>query len=108
MTNLTVGEWLKQNKLTDNDINFIETLLTFTSTLESPLVKTEDINNKINTLFPEKKVEIRGNFTYKAFKEILNENEISVNLGELLNRYHSQGICKNHCERLLKENDDIN
>ncbi|MCP1189391.1 hypothetical protein NKR17_09945 [Priestia flexa] len=107
MADFTVSEWMKQNELTDNDINFIETILTFTSTLGSPIVKTEDVNNKINTLFPEKKVKITDNFTYKKFEEILHDNKISISLSELLNRYHSQGICKDHCEKLLKENNDI-
>jgi len=105
--NLTVSEWMKKIGLNEDDIHFIETILTFASTLQNPVTESEEftnkVNNKINSLFPERKVKINRNFTYQDFKNILNENKIFINLSELLNRYHSQGICQNLCEKLLKE-----
>jgi len=51
-------------------------------------------------------VKINRKGTYQDFKNILNENKIFINLSELLSRYHSQGICKDLCEKLLKEYND--
>jgi hypothetical protein len=51
-------------------------------------------------------VKINRKGTYQDFKNVLNENKIFINLSELLSRYHSQGICKDLCEKLLKEYND--
>ncbi|REJ20573.1 MAG: hypothetical protein C6W58_02450 [Bacillaceae bacterium] len=100
----------EKNGLNEDDINFIETILTFASTLQNPVAESEEfnnkVNNKINSLFPERKVKINRKGTYLDFKNILNENKIFINLSELLSRYHSQGICKDLCEKLLKEYND--
>ncbi|RFA33303.1 hypothetical protein CAI16_15225 [Virgibacillus dokdonensis] len=102
MDNLTVSEWMKENGLTDDEVDFIETILTSTAMQESGIINYKEINRKINTYFPEKRFYLTGKINFEKFLNILKENEIFIDLKELLNRYHSQGTCKEHCEKLLE------
>ncbi|KKE78686.1 hypothetical protein NSA56_16090 [Oceanobacillus caeni] len=106
MENETVSEWLGSKGLSNTDIDFIETILTFTSTAIVLESKTEDINKKFQATFPEKKAKIMPDLTYQQFEEILQDNGLSVNLSELLKRFSSQGICVELCEKLLRKQDD--
>ncbi len=103
MASETVTDWLTKNKVSDEDINFIETVLTFTSTGTKLTDKQELINTKLQTLFPNKKVKIKSDLTYQEFVQILNNNDIKVNADELLNKYRSQGICVDLCNKWLTQ-----
>lgn len=48
MGNLTVSEWMKKIGLNEDDIHFIETILTFASTLQNPVTESEEFTNKVN------------------------------------------------------------
>ncbi|NBJ70635.1 MULTISPECIES: hypothetical protein [Clostridia] len=101
MEKFTVCEWMKATGLTDDEINFMETIITFTAMQESGLVSNKIINSKVNLLFPERKFHLNEKINYEILLHFLIENEISIDLKELLNRYYSQGICKEHCKNLL-------
>ncbi|GIN84441.1 hypothetical protein J6TS2_08270 [Heyndrickxia sporothermodurans] len=104
MTNETVNEWLKENGLSDTDIDFIETILTFTSTAKMLPPKTDEINNKFQTLFPGRKAKITPYLTYQQFEKVLQDNNLSIDSHDLLNRFRSQGMCAELCEELLNNN----
>ncbi len=101
MEKFTVCEWMKANGLTEDEINFIETIITSTAIQESGLVSNKNINSKVNLLFPNRKFYLNEKINYEILSYFLTENEISIDLKELLNRYYSQGICKEHCKKLL-------
>lgn len=106
MENETVSEWLGSKGLSNTDIDFIETILTFTSTAILIGSKTEDINKNFQAIFPEKRAKIMPDLTYQQFEEILQDNGLSVNLSEILRRFRTQGICVELCEKLLRNQDD--
>lgn len=101
MDNGTVTDWLTKNKINDENINFIETILTFTASVKILVDKQDIINENLQTLFPSKKVMIKPDLTYQQFTQILKDNDIEVNPVELLNKYRSQGVCVELCEEWL-------
>ena len=103
MENDTVTEWLTKNKINDENINFIETILTFTSSVRIMVNKKDVINKKVQSLFPNKKVIIEPNLTYQKFAQILKDNDIEIDSIELLNKYRNQGICVELCNELLTQ-----
>lgn len=101
MENGTVTDWLTKNKISDENINFIETVLTFTSSVKIIADKHDVINENLKTLFPSKKAKIKPDLTYQQFTQILKDNDIEVDPVELLNKYRSQGVCVDLCDELL-------
>ncbi|MGF2615300.1 hypothetical protein FZC84_09545 [Rossellomorea vietnamensis] len=101
MKNETVTDWLKKNEINDEDINFIETVLTFSSSLKTLPNKQDVINRSLQSSFPSKKVMMICNLTYQQFTQILEDNDIEIDPVQLLNHYRSQGICIELCEELL-------
>ena len=99
----TVTDWLAKNKINDENINFIETVLTFTSSVKILVDKQDVINKSFQSLFPSKKAMIKPDLTYQQFTQILKENDIEVNPVELLNKYRSQGVCVELCAELLTQ-----
>lgn len=102
MRGQTVTEWLTDNKVNEESINFIETVLTFTSSVQLVTAKEEIINKKLQSFFPNKKAIIKPDLSYQDFTQILKDNDIKVDPDELLNKYRSQGICIELCDELLK------
>ncbi|WP_312755925.1 hypothetical protein [Rummeliibacillus suwonensis] len=101
MGNETVTDWLAKNMISDENINFIETVLTFTSSVKMLAEKQTLINRNLQSLFPNKKAMIKPDLTYQQFTQILKDNDIEVNPVELLNKYRSQGVCVELCNELL-------
>jgi len=99
----TVTDWLTKNKINDENINFIETVLTFTSSVKILVEKQDVINENLQSLFPSKKAMIKPDLTYQQFTQILKENDIEVNPVELLNKYRSQGVCVELCAEFLTQ-----
>lgn len=99
----TVTDWLTKNKINDENINFIETVLTFTSSVKILVEKQDVINENLQSLFPSKKAMIKPDLTYQQFTQILKENDIEVNPVELLNKYRSQGVCVELSAELLTQ-----
>lgn len=78
MGNETAGDWLRNKGLSTTDIDFIETLLTFTST-------AKELNNKLDEI-----------------NKTLRDNGIGIDLIEMLTRYKEQGLCAGICNQLLE------
>ncbi|SDM15917.1 hypothetical protein [Bacillus sp. OK048] len=102
MSNETVNEWLRNKGLSNTDIDFIETLLTFTSTAKRLSSKLDEINQRFQSLFPDKKAEINPNLTFWKFEKLLQGNVLFIDLNEMLNRYKAQGLCVDLCNQLLE------
>jgi len=102
MENENVSEWLSSQGLTDSDIDFIETVLTFTSTAKELNNKLYEVNQTFQKSFPDKKAVINPNLTFFQFEKILADNGLFVDLNEMLNRFKTQGVCVELCNRLLE------
>jgi len=102
MPNETVSEWLRNKGLSNSDIDFIETILTFTSTAKRLSNKLVEINQRFQSLFPEKKAEINPNLTFWQFEKLLQDNGLFIDLNEILIRYKAQGLCVDLCNQLLE------
>lgn len=103
MENQTVTEWLVENKVSEEDINFIETVLTFTTSIKKLPDRQKMINERLQSLFPNKNAIIKSDLTYQQFVHILRENGIEANPGELLNKYYLQGVCVDLCDEWLNQ-----
>ncbi|MEJ9282014.1 hypothetical protein [Ureibacillus thermosphaericus] len=101
MQNQTVTDWLIENQLNYDQINFIETILTFTTMVKKQPNSKEKINESFQKQFPNKNAVLKPDLTYKEFTQILKDNSIEVNPIELLHRYRTQGICVNICDEWL-------
>jgi len=102
MSNETACEWLRNKGFSITDIDFIESVLTFTSTAKALNNKLDKINQTFQMSFPDKKAEIVPNLTFQQFEEILHNNGLFVDLNEMLTRYKVQGVCVNLCNQLLE------
>lgn len=102
MRNDTASDWLRIEGLSTIDIDFVETILTFTSTARKLNNKLDEINESLQTSFPDKKVEINPNLTFSQFDKILRDNGITIDLNEMLTRYKEQNLCVNLCNQLLE------
>ncbi|OCA89953.1 hypothetical protein [Bacillus sp. FJAT-27986] len=92
----TIDEWIADNHLNPTEVGFIETILTFASTVRHLQHKKTAMNEAIRTMFPDKRAEITPKIT-----EILIDNDISIDLETMLNQYLSQGVCVDLCNELL-------
>lgn len=106
MSNENTSEWLRNKGWSITDIDFVESVLTFTSTAKVLSNKLDEINRTFQMSFPDKKAEIVPNLTFQQLKEILHKNGLLVDLNEMLNRYKVQGICVNLCNQLLESQYD--
>ncbi len=97
----TVENWLKTNDLSNAEIDFIETVLTFTSAVKVISSRKDEINKSFQINFPNKKAIIEPDLTYKKLEETLKENGINIDLSEMLTRFRKQGICSKLCKELL-------
>ena len=102
MSNETACEWLRNKGFSITDIDFVESVLTFTSTARAFNDKLDEINQTFKISFPDKKAEIVPNLTFQQFDEILHNNGLFVDLNEMLIRYKVQGVCVNLCNQLLE------
>mgnify|MGYP005606952737 FL=1 len=102
MSDETACEWLRNKGWSITDIDFVESVLTFTSTAKALSNKLDDINQTFQMSFPDKKAEIGPNLTFQQLEEILHNNGLFVDLHEMLNKYKGQGICVNLCHQLLE------
>ena|SRR5690625_106908 len=98
----TTGDWLKHKGLSDADINFVETILTFTSTAKKKNNKLDEINKRLHTFFPDKKAKIAPTITLLQLNKVLQDNGIDVDVIEMLSRYREQGLCSNLCDQILE------
>ncbi|WOV83010.1 hypothetical protein PGH26_08645 [Sporosarcina jeotgali] len=101
MTHKTASEWLGNQGLSHTEIDFIETILTYTSTAKMLGNKLTEINQTVHKSFPDKKVEIDPNLTFMQFESLLRKNGIFIDVNDLLNRYKTQGLCSELCNQLL-------
>lgn len=102
MSNENACEWLRNKGLSITDIDFVESVLTFTTTAKALNNKLNEINQTFQMSFPDKKAEIFPNLTFQQFEEILHNNGLFVDLNEMLTRYKVQGVCVNLCNQLLE------
>ncbi len=101
MSNQTAGEWLRSQRLSITDIDFIETILVAISTAKEFKSKLDEVNLTVQKSFPDKKVEIDSNLTFWQFEKLLHDNEVYIDINELLIRYKKQGFCAELCKQLL-------
>ena len=106
MSNENASEWLRNKGLSITDIDFVESILTFTSTAKALSNKLDEINQTFQLSFPDKKAEIVPNLTFQKFEEILHNNGLFVDLNDMLIRYKVQGVCMNLCNQLLESQYD--
>ena len=106
MSNENASEWLRNKGWSIQDIDFVESVLTFTSTAKALSNKLDEINQTFQLAFPDKKAEIGPNLTFQQFEEILHRNGLFVDLHEMLTKYKGQGICVNLCNQLLESQYD--
>lgn len=99
----TASDWLRNKGLSniDIDIDFVETILTFTSAAKERNNKLDEINKTLKTAFPEKSAKVNPNLTFSQFDKILQDNGIVIDLTEMLTRYKEQGLCVGLCNQLL-------
>lgn len=102
MSNETTCKWLGNKGFSTRDIDFIESVLAFSSTAKVLNNKLDEINQTFQMSFPDKKTEIVSNLTFRRFAEILDDNGLIIDLEEMLIRYKSQGVCVNLCNQLLE------
>ncbi|WP_399630982.1 hypothetical protein [Sporosarcina sp. SG10008] len=102
MPNETVSEWLRNKGFSTSDIDFIETILTFTSTAKQLGNKLDEINQTFQRSFLDKKAEINPNLTFSQFEKYLQDNGLFIELNELLIRCKAQGLCVDICNQLLE------
>ncbi len=98
----TAGEWLRNKGVSNTNIDFVETILTFTSTAKERDNKIDEINKMLKTTFPEKNAKVNPNLTFSQFDKILRDNGIVIDLSEMLTRYKEQGSCVGLCNQLLE------
>ncbi|MEN1969715.1 hypothetical protein WMZ97_16755 [Lentibacillus sp. N15] len=98
----TASDWLKNKGLSNADIDFVETILTFTSTAKEKNNKLDEINITLHMSFPDKKAKIHPNITLSQLKKILQDNGIDVDVTEMLSRYREQGLCSDLCNQILE------
>ncbi|WOV84050.1 hypothetical protein PGH26_14440 [Sporosarcina jeotgali] len=101
MTHKTASEWLEDKGLSYTEIDFIETILTSTSTAKILGNKLTEINQTVYKSFPDKKAEIDPNLTFLQFESLLCDNGIFIDINEVLIRYKTQGFCVELCNQLL-------
>lgn len=101
MSNETVSEWLRNQGLSNTEIDFIETVLTFTSTAKVLNNKLNEINQALQMSFPDKEAKIVPNITFSQLEKMLLDNGLFIDLNEMLIRYKTQGLCVNLCNQLL-------
>jgi len=106
MSNENASEWLRNKGWSITDIDFVESVLTFTSTAKALSNKLDEINRTFQLSFPDKKTEIVPNLTFQQLEEILHRNGLFVDLNEMLTRYKVQGVCVNLCHQLLESQYD--
>lgn len=104
----TAGDWLRNKGLSNTDIDFVETILTFTSTAKERNNKLDEINKTLKMTFPEKDAKVHSNLTFSQFDKILRDNGIIIDLTEMLIRYKEQGLCVGLCIQLLKVSCTVN
>ncbi|MBP3953077.1 hypothetical protein [Bacillus suaedae] len=102
MSNETVSEWLSHKGLSSTEIDFIDTVLTFTSTAIGLSNKLDEINQTLQVSFPDKKAKIVPNVTFGQFEKMLVDNGLFIDLNEMLIRYKTQGLCVDLCNQLLE------
>jgi len=96
------SDWLRSKGLSNTDIDFVEMILTFTSTAKKLNNKLDEINKTLKTTFPEKNAKVNPNLTFSQFDKILRDNGIVIDLTEMLTRYKEQGLCVGLCDQLLE------
>ena len=64
MSNENTSEWLTNKGWSTQDIDFVESVLTFTSTAKTLSNKLDEINQTFQLSFPGKKAEIVSNLTF--------------------------------------------
>ena len=102
MSDETASEWLRNKGFSITDIDFVESVLTFTSTAKALNNKLDEINQTLQMSFPNKKATIVPNLNYQEFEDILHNNGLFIDLTEMLIRYKMQGVCVNLCNQLLE------
>ena len=106
MSNETACEWLRNKGVSITDIDFVESVLTFTSTSKVLNNKLDEINRTFQMSFPKRKAEIVPNLTFQQFEETLHNNGLFIDVNEMLTRYKVQGVCGNLCNQLLESQYD--
>ena len=106
MSNETACEWLRSKGVSITDIDFVESVLTFTSTAKVLNNKLDEINRTFQMSFPKKKAKIVPNLTFQQFEETLHNNGLFIDVNEMLTRYKVQGVCVNLCHQLLESQYD--
>ena len=86
MSNETACEWLRNKGWSITDIDFVESVLTFTSTAKALSNKLDEINQTFQLSFPNKKAEIVPHLTFQQLEEILHRNGLFVDLNDMLTR----------------------
>lgn len=103
MTNLTASEWLSDKNIDEENIHFIESLLTFTSTVKVATNKKDAINNSLKQEFPSKQFLISPDMSYLQFEKTLKDNNINVEANNVLEVYKNQGLCEPLCNEWLDQ-----
>lgn len=103
MTILTASEWLISKKIEEENIDFIESLLTYTSAIKVATHKENVINSSLKQQFPSKQFLISPNMSYFQFEKTLKDNNIDVEANQLLEVYKNQGLCKSLCNEWLDQ-----
>lgn len=101
MTHKTASKWMGDKGLSHTEIDFIETILTSTSTAKIIGNKLTEINQTVHKSFPDKKIEIDPNLTFLQFESLLRDDGIFIDVNDVLIRYKTQGLCEELCSQLL-------
>lgn len=104
MDDLTVTEWLKEEKLIEEEIEFLLTFITYISVLKSQPAKAIIICQSINKQFPKVNLPPEENYLdYNVFKFTVQKYTTSkISVRELLIRMSEQKICKPLCDFFLQ------
>ena len=104
MEKLTVTEWLENEKLSTDEIDFLLTFIPFISVIKVQPDKVVDICQTLNKQFPKANLKQEENYLdYDVFESIIRKytvNKISVK--ELLIRMSTQKFCKPLCDFFLQ------
>lgn len=102
MDHLTVIEWLRENRLTEQEIDFIMTFIPALSVLEVDREKLPQVSQMLTQHFPTFVIDHLNNLQFSDVDTVIQTNiPYKISTKELLKRMSAQGLCRLLSESLL-------
>ncbi|TVX91698.1 hypothetical protein [Paenibacillus agilis] len=104
MDDLTILEWLEEQPISSNEIDFLITFIPNVSMIKVSPDKLEVMCQSFNRQFPKANLDANKDYTdYAVFTAaIQNYTDNKISVKELLMRMSVQNICKPICDYFLE------